>query len=410
MDFSELAEVLIDLKKSPSYEIYDKFNRIVSDEKYKSYCHTIPDSANYKEVKELCYKFVRNVKEIDDMENHEYRKKCCDNSIYWTYNEIRKIFNSRSNKINQSDVTSKFYNIGKRIDGEKNKYICSHYFVSEDFNKRRVEKDFHDYFKNYDIIKNIVPHNEEECKNFQGYLQHLTSQYDNEDCCTYGDCDDYFSCNPDYEPRVLLNKLNNCNSIFPNKHSEQGVESKPVENLSVFQSSQLQDRNLPSGKDITEVQDTKHIGQPPFFVKIVSETDVKPENDRCKIMKGQMGEYHPNSAPCYEGTTPIENYRESLEVQSQEDLAVSESQCNNLICNPRRIINAAVVVFGIFCLLFFCYRMTPFGLWLRKRILKKRKRKKYFYKKYEYEFPDNEQEYLYINSYTRRMNLAYYPA
>ncbi|SBT55368.1 PIR Superfamily Protein [Plasmodium ovale wallikeri] len=411
MDFSELGEVLVDLKKSPSYQIYKEFNASVNDEKYKDYCKTIPNSTDYKEVKELCHKFVRNVKEIADMDNREYRKNRCLHSLYWTYNEISKIFSNDSNKINESDILNKFYSIGKRIDAERNKYICSHYFIEEDFDERREEKDLHDYFKNYDTIKTIIPHNEEECKMFHTYLQHLTSVYDKQDCCDWWVCEDYFSCNPDDKPHVILNKLNNCKDAFPNKQPEQSVQSRTHETLGVFEVSQRKDRNLPSGGDVKEAQDTTHNGQLPFFGNSLSETHGKLEKNKCKIVKGQMGEHPLNSISCSDDTTSVENDGKLVEIQSQEDLTASESDCNTLLCNPRRSINIAVVVFGIMCILFFCYKMTPFGIWLRKMIHKKRKRKrkKYIYKKYKNELPDNEQKYLYINSYTKRMNLTYYP-
>ncbi|SBT57186.1 PIR Superfamily Protein [Plasmodium ovale wallikeri] len=363
MDFLELAEVLTDLKKSSSYEIYKEFNGIVNDEKYKNYCKHISDSEDYKNVKEFCYKFVRNLKEISNMDNEKDRKNRCFHSYSWAYSEISKIFSNGSNKINQSDVLSKLYNIGKIIEKEPHKYI--------------------------------FPVNENQCNKYYNYLQHISSLYDEQDCCLYAECEYYYICYDEQSIRGLMNKFNNCKGAFTNKQPEHSDQTKPIETLSVFQISQVHDRNLPSIEDIKREHDATQIALPPIFGSFVSETDVKPKNDICKIIRGQVGEYPPNSSSCSEGTIPIENYRESLEVLSKENLAVSESECNNLICNPRLIINAVI--------------KTPFGLWLRKRIHKKRK-KKYFYKKYEYEFPDNEQEYLYINSYTRRMNLTYYPA
>ncbi|SBT00952.1 PIR Superfamily Protein [Plasmodium ovale curtisi] len=373
MDFSELAEALSDLKKSSSYEIYKEFNGIVNDEKYKNYCKHISDSEDYKNVKEFCYKFVRNLKEISNMDNEKDRKNRCFHSYSWAYSEISKIFSNGSNKINQSDVLSKFYNIGKIIEKEPHKYICSHLFLKDHIDYWKDQKYFHDYFKNYDIIKNIVPDNENQCNKYYNYLQHISSLYDEQDCCLYAECEYYYICYHEQSIRGLMNKFNNCKDAFTNKQPEHSDQSKPIETFSVFQISQEQDRNLSSREDIKREYNATHIALPPIFGSFVSETDVKPENDRCKIIRGQMGEYHPNSSSCFESTIPIENYRESLEVLSKEDLA-----------------------------------MTPFGVWLRKKIHKKRK-KKYFSKKYEYEFADNEQECLYINSYTRRMNLTYYP-
>ncbi|SBT02411.1 PIR protein [Plasmodium ovale] len=202
------------LKELPAYEYYKDFNNDVSDdskEDYEKHCSGVKISNDGNEwVYNFCLKFVRNLKEINKMKGKtaEYR---CLHLIYWAYDEIKKKINNKTDEIHNIPVFYKLYEIGDRINKEsKDNYYCSCYFHGS-LHEWTKEKNLHDYFKNYKIIKDKISSYNDKCRGYSDYISYINEIYLEEefDCCinSYLDCHKYFDCDIRYRPSTLSNNF-----------------------------------------------------------------------------------------------------------------------------------------------------------------------------------------------------------
>ncbi|CAI7720792.1 PIR protein [Plasmodium vivax] len=196
------------LKALPAFKIYDKFNNTGNTSKYNGSCETV--SPNLREFKNLCTKFLHNIKNLPDYNhdrgNHNMYSKYL---YYWIFDEINKISIANPNKINPSDV-NRFLIIG-------NTWYSDLYhapFIKEfnfDFEELKEQKYLYDYFKNFNALNEITcPHSKSRAYyKYVDFINKLYTKKIQENQCCIGDrfCDHYFDCDNKYNPKYLFYKL-----------------------------------------------------------------------------------------------------------------------------------------------------------------------------------------------------------
>ncbi|VUZ93461.1 PIR protein [Plasmodium vivax] len=210
------------LKESASEKIYTYFNSTVTSDDYKKHCNDIFNSTNENTtLKDLCYKYERNIKELANEQDKIGARDRCFHSMCWIFDEIRKIIRSNSYNFNHLDVLKKFHNVEKRIINDINgtsdgndKYLCRSHFTYHDLEERKNVKYLHDYIKNYDKIKKNIISDKTNCGMYRKYVEFIKILYTKhkEECCNHWntECHKYFSCDPFYDPDKLFPVLESC--------------------------------------------------------------------------------------------------------------------------------------------------------------------------------------------------------
>ncbi|SBS90935.1 PIR Superfamily Protein [Plasmodium ovale curtisi] len=205
----------------PSATVYNKLNGEVITDYYYSICEKlIPLNDKHCGIYNLCTKLVRNLKELSTMKKKE-RTDRCEYIIHWIYHEISKIPNIISENIYESVALREFFNIVYNVLRKLDITNCFFNTININFNEHKEKKYLHDYFKNYDKIKNEGACNGEECKKYCKYVLFINEIYGkhiNKCCYCYKSegCKEnypyYFKCDDNYNPHTLFKKLK-CNNF-----------------------------------------------------------------------------------------------------------------------------------------------------------------------------------------------------
>ncbi|KMZ83241.1 hypothetical protein PVBG_05211 [Plasmodium vivax Brazil I] len=203
MNFNEAI-----LKALPAFVIYDKFNNTGDTRKYNSICEAL--EPNIREFKNLCTKFLHNIKNLPDYNRDRDNHKIHSTYLYyWIFHEINKISIANPNKIYPSDVND-FVNIGNAWynDFYNDTFIKKFNF---DFDELKEQKYLYDYFKNFNALNEITcPHSKSRA--YYKYVDFInkfyTKKIQEKQCCIWNfDCKPYFDCNDKYNPQYLFYKL-----------------------------------------------------------------------------------------------------------------------------------------------------------------------------------------------------------
>ncbi|CAI7718062.1 PIR protein [Plasmodium vivax] len=210
------------LKETASEKIYDEFNNTVTSDDYKKHCKAIFNSPKENtKLKDLCYKYERNIKELSNEQDKVRARDRCYHSMCWIFDEIRKFIRSNSYNFNHLDVLKKFHDVEKRIINDINstsdandKYLCRSHFTYHDLEERKNVKYMHDYIKNYVQIKQNIISGKNNCGIYRKYVEFIKILYKKhkEECCKHWntECHKYFSCDPFYDPDNLFPALEIC--------------------------------------------------------------------------------------------------------------------------------------------------------------------------------------------------------
>ncbi|GAB69389.1 hypothetical protein PCYB_001370 [Plasmodium cynomolgi strain B] len=120
----------IKLKTFPSYDVYEELNKESSSNKYDNYCKDkFKSESERTKLDNLCKKLARNLKgklsNIEDKE--ENQDDHCLYFMYWTYDEMSKIFTGNSKNI---------YEIGGFANLLKIVYDISSELRNEDYREK----------------------------------------------------------------------------------------------------------------------------------------------------------------------------------------------------------------------------------------------------------------------------------
>ncbi|GAW84515.1 variable surface protein [Plasmodium gonderi] len=204
------------LKEFPAHKKYEDFNtKSVNNEgEYIKLCNHFPNS-NENEVN-FCKRAVTILSDIFKIGNERDRDDSCVYFQHWFTDNIREKFSNDNMYFRNYNPSNYHYYVMNNVNYEnktKFKYIC---LISRDEKNVKVEKDLHDYFRNFYYIKcNGV--DEKKCRMYYNYVKYIIPLYkqsrDKHFCCFLANgevedrCKHYFICDKIYDPQNLLNVL-----------------------------------------------------------------------------------------------------------------------------------------------------------------------------------------------------------
>ncbi|GAW82030.1 variable surface protein [Plasmodium gonderi] len=200
-----------ELKGFPSNEKYNNLDRALEGNERKSDCITFEDEDS--NIKELCKKMARNLRELGSMPIGENRRERCYYLQHWLYYKTRKMLSLNEYSNRKDYFKNKLRQVAKNINDKELRHApCECVFYGE-FNHWKEEKHMHDYFKDYDYIQ-CNDADKGMCQTYLDYVTYINKlyekyYYDEEyDCCFYlDDCKSFFNCDEKYKPEDLLTEL-----------------------------------------------------------------------------------------------------------------------------------------------------------------------------------------------------------
>ncbi|KAI4833917.1 PIR protein [Plasmodium brasilianum] len=205
---------------SPSYHIYKQFDNEVNEAKYDRYCSPFKNSGNGADLEylKLCKKMSRNTDILSKYHNKNEFTTLCSHYRYWTYYNIKRVLGEKTGNDKAKPIIHKFMQTQNNINEIYNAYYCKYDFendILERLNIMNEEKYLYDYFQNYDNIKTSDACNAVKSEEYEKYLNHIIELYNKhktqKECCIgsfWPECEDYFKCNDEFDPKKLLSTLN----------------------------------------------------------------------------------------------------------------------------------------------------------------------------------------------------------
>ncbi|SBS92895.1 PIR Superfamily Protein [Plasmodium ovale curtisi] len=346
----EKYEKFYNITNLTTYNIYKELNEEAKTDNSYSICERlIPFNDIHCGIYDLCIKVVRNLKKLSRMENKK-RTDRCEFITHWVYDEIRKIPNIFSNNSYGTDAIREFFNAVYDILRKLDITNCFFNTININFDEQKEKKYLHDYFKNYNKIKNEIVCNNTECEKYCEYvtsINELYGKYINR-CCycfKFHGCKerypDYFKCDDIYNPHNIFEKLK-CNQIEK------------------FRKGMVK------------------VGKSNFA------------DDHVLWLTDKYGKEE----------------KTLLKLEKIDSSSTPEKICSEITCDPFYV--AAIGAFGLmgfFLLFFILYKLTPLGSYFHNRGT--RKKRNHFQKRYK-TFLDDDVEFKHGNMKNRRMSLAYH--
>ncbi|VUZ99785.1 PIR protein, partial [Plasmodium vivax] len=208
-------DILKDLKLN---SIYDDFFSKSEKSKFDSACNVLDKhSKDHKDLRQLCTKFVGFLEKISKLEKKPERDYHCDYLTYWLYDEIGKIYNDHTSKIN----TVQF-----NLICELNLFL----FLPSPDNRSQEQKEHvrmgssyqvrgkkvsYIYFKKHNNISTDIakPPSSDKCQKYFTYLNYINSfygAYKYNHCGFFSLTPNYFACDSKFNPKNLLSTVEKC--------------------------------------------------------------------------------------------------------------------------------------------------------------------------------------------------------
>ncbi|VUZ99964.1 PIR protein [Plasmodium vivax] len=213
----ELEDILKDL---PAHKIYSELNEKFQNEpKFDGYCKRMHKfKKNDNEMKNLCKRIAYNLEKLSGILRKDANDVRCSYFNHWMYNEIWKLVLTEDNYEIDKGAILKLTHIGYDINKELSKSYCSYeYYEDYKFSQWKKMKNLHDYFKNFDQIKEKINSAGDKYKKdskYIKYIKYISEIYDEHEseCCGYEYdkdelCPTYFNCDDDLHPEKLLSLL-----------------------------------------------------------------------------------------------------------------------------------------------------------------------------------------------------------
>ncbi|SCA82083.1 VIR protein [Plasmodium vivax] len=209
----ELEDILKDL---PAHKIYSELNENVKNEpKFASYCGRMKTFKNKNnEMKNLCKRIAYNLEKLSGILRNDANDVRCSYFNHWMYNEIWKLVLTEDNYEIDKEAILTLADIGHDIN-KKSKPFCSYeYYDKRDFSEWKKMKNLHDYFKNFNQIKEKMHSAGDKYIKYSKYIKYISGIYDiyKIECCD-PELDKfefrpiYFKCGEAYHPQNLLSLL-----------------------------------------------------------------------------------------------------------------------------------------------------------------------------------------------------------
>ncbi|KMZ96511.1 hypothetical protein PVNG_06174 [Plasmodium vivax North Korean] len=208
-------DILKDLKLN---SIYDDFFSKSEKSKFDSACNVLDKhSKDHKDLRQLCTKFVGFLEKISKLEKKPERDYHCDYLTYWLYDEIGKIYNDHTSKINTVQFVKDLIGVGNDVNkiNIKNNTctIKTDNLVSlDEWKKRKVS---YIYFKKHNNISTDIakPPSSDKCQKYFTYLNYINSfygAYKYNHCGFFWLTPNYFACDSKFNPKNLLSTVEKC--------------------------------------------------------------------------------------------------------------------------------------------------------------------------------------------------------
>ncbi|SBS93739.1 PIR Superfamily Protein [Plasmodium ovale curtisi] len=175
------------LKGLPKYELYKKLDNKDDNHDYSSYCTYINDlESTYNGISELCSMYARNLITLSNILSEiPSVDERCRYINFWVHYRISKSFNDQwKHSDNFRYILLKFLTAENNIPDNLKNNCRFHYYRETDLNLWIKLKDFFDYNRNYDKIKDNINSND-SCEIYNKYMDYITTtheEYKNE-CC-----------------------------------------------------------------------------------------------------------------------------------------------------------------------------------------------------------------------------------
>ncbi|KMZ96515.1 hypothetical protein PVNG_06346 [Plasmodium vivax North Korean] len=209
------------LKDLQLNSIYEELFSKSGTSKFDNACDVLNKySKDHKDLRQLCIKLVNFLEKISELKKKSEHDDRCDYLTYWLYEEIGKIYDNHSTKINTVQFVKDLIGVGNDVN---NKNIKSNTCTIktdnnaslEEWKKRKIS---YIYFKKHDKIKGSVSRtNIDKCDKYFAYLDYINSLYEaykKEHCkktfwlLSY--VPNYFDCDGKFNPNDLLTKVKPC--------------------------------------------------------------------------------------------------------------------------------------------------------------------------------------------------------
>ncbi|GAW84577.1 hypothetical protein PGO_003785 [Plasmodium gonderi] len=211
-----MAELDQILKDFPAHEKYENLNRksVNNEGKYIKWCNYFKTAD--KEAINFCKRAVTNLSDIFNTQNEGNRNDSCVYFQHWFTDHIRKNFSNNDKFFSNYDPSNYLYDVMNTVNYENKRDFNYSCFISRDARSVKVEKDLHDYFRNFHKI-NCKGLDKDKCQMYHRYVQYIKPLYkDRKDrhlCCYLANgevedrCKHYFTCDKKYDPQNLLYML-----------------------------------------------------------------------------------------------------------------------------------------------------------------------------------------------------------
>ncbi|VUZ98017.1 PIR protein [Plasmodium vivax] len=210
----ELEDILKDL---PAHKIYSELNEKFENEpRLARHCTKLwPFKNNNEDMVNLCKKIAWNLEKLSGILSENENDVRCSYFNHWMYNEIWKLVGTESNYEIDEDAILRLADIGHDINKELSRPYCSYkYYENDKFSEWKEMKNLHDYFKNFEDIKEKIESDGDKYIKYSKYIKYISGIYDiyKIECCD-PELDKfefrpiYFKCGEEYHPQNLLSLL-----------------------------------------------------------------------------------------------------------------------------------------------------------------------------------------------------------
>ncbi|GAW79037.1 variable surface protein [Plasmodium gonderi] len=429
-------------KKLPSYILYQEFNKNTSSSTYSDYCTNVKTNGVDKNtVKELCKKFAKNLKELStirDIGNTMHNR--CLGLRYWIYHELNKILTNSEYSSHREHIINSFSNLESKIYYEllENRKETCPIEIKDHLVKENEKKFLYDYFSNYSaLIECINSPKKENCQKYCKYINGIKDIYtrNEEKCCgaNFWRCD-YFNCNGKYHPHVLLYKLQ-CNNgknelessgnkmtDYEGKYGNSGLVKRLRYNIFKCHMVKVHENFdadvglcsvFPSSKDSYENVDNPESSKPEEG-KCPDDKPIKTADGKCTepnvrttgAIGVQLLDKGPISRVRIRLNDSMNDPITSVDYNTT-DFNNSDDKYSILNSNIMRMIIVGILTFGIIMTFFIYFKFTPFGPWLRRKIIKEKKMTRKIPDKSRQRISYSAQPPRNANSNKRRVNIVY---